>query len=338
MSGGLPERRPPTSADVARRAGVSRTTVSYVINGVLDRGISPQTVDRVRRAARQLGYVPYASAQSLRAGRTNVVVIVPSAAPPSPVTHAVHGQLQAALSELGYIAVIHADTRLPPADAARAWAALRPVGAVVWEDRLTPEALNAFSHVSQAALVVVAAQPSPSLPTLVINRHDVGICAATYLADKGHRRIAAIVPREAGIHTAGLHRASGVEQVGRERGLETWCETLAFDEREAADLVERWQASRAPTAVFAYNDDYAMLIMRALQDAGIAIPDDIGVVGVDDLPLCQLLRPRLTSIRNERGDAIRRGAAALDALIRGGSSEDLPLNIVIPQLQVRESA
>ncbi len=338
MSGAPTDHRPPTSADVARHAGVSRTTVSYVMNGVLDRGISPQTVARVRSVARQLGYVPHASAQSLRAGHSTVVLIVPPAAPPGPVIHEMLGQMQAALRELGYLAVVYADGTVSASKAAEAWASLRPVGAVVWEDRLTAEALEVFRRASQATVVVVASKPSSLVPTLVINREDVGICAAEYLASKGHRRLAGIVPCEPALVEAGLQRFAGVERVSRQLGLQVWREDLAFDEDAAARLVTSWRGPRAPTAVFAYNDDYAMLLMRALQDAGVAIPDDVAVIGVDDLPFCTLLRPRLTSVRHLRGDSIRLGAEALHALIQGRSAEHLPVNMVVPHLVVRESA
>ena len=117
----------------------------------------------------------------------------------------------------------------------------------------------------------------------------------------------------------GLQRLQGVEEVGRPAcGLQIERVDLSYDFAEAQRLVERWRQGPRPTAVFTYNDDYGILLMRALQDAGFRIPDQIALIGCDDLPICNLLRPRLTSIRT--GPARYSGkvlADFLDGLIRG---------------------
>jgi DNA-binding LacI/PurR family transcriptional regulator len=88
--------------------------------------------------------------------------------------------------------------------------------------------------------------------------------------------------------------------------------------------------------VFAYNDEYAMLLMRYLQDAGLRIPDDVAVVGADDLPLCTQLRPTLTSVR--MSPLLDGGAVAerIDTVLRGGRWEGWPP--FSAELSVRESS
>lgn len=73
---------------------------------------------------------------------------------------------------------------------------------------------------------------------------------------------------------------------------------LAYDEASAAALAARWR-SLGLDGVFAYNDDYATLLMRALQDAGLRVPEDVAVIGADDLLIGRLLRPRLSTVQIE---------------------------------------
>src|SRR5215469_15033387 len=136
----IPEQmadRPATSGDVARRAGVSRATVSYVLNGVAGSRISPETAGRVREAAGALGYIPHAMARSLRAGRSNLVLVPRMTSPPGPMLDSFQEALEGRLAELGYTVVVHGDRHVRGTAGARVWASLRPVGVIVETRRLT---------------------------------------------------------------------------------------------------------------------------------------------------------------------------------------------------------
>ena len=109
VDGATARANPPTSYDVARLAGVSRATVSYVLNPVPHRTISSATVERVRAAAAQLGYVPHHMARSLRAGRSDLVLIPQPPLPPGPKLDALIQGIAHDLRQLGYTVVIHAD-------------------------------------------------------------------------------------------------------------------------------------------------------------------------------------------------------------------------------------
>jgi DNA-binding LacI/PurR family transcriptional regulator len=91
---------------------------------------------------------------------------------------------------------------------------------------------------------------------------------------------------------------------------------MAFDTAEAASIAERWVKGARPRAVFTYNDEYGMLLLSALQDAGLKVPGDIALVGCDDLPLCAMLRPRLTSVSHGAGSPAHEIAAHFDRMIR----------------------
>ncbi len=245
---------PPTSTAVARRAGVSRATVSYVLNGQAAGRVGERTQARVRAAAEELGYVPHAAARSLRAGRGRIVLLAAHAD-----TVPVFGPLftrflagfQTALHGLGYTVVLHG---------------------------------------------APAAFAEPRL--------------------------------------AGVRAAAAAHPGARVRPLD-----LALTEESAARLAADWPRWDLD-AVFAYNDEYAMLLMRALQDAGRTIgagsPDDIAVVGADDLLLARLLRPRLTSVRAEI-TAPDRIAELVDALIRAPGTAPATHRLGTFHVQARDS-
>lgn len=120
----------PTSADVARLAGVSRATVSYVLNNAEAVRISEPTRRKVREAAEELGYVPHAAARSLRAGHTRIVLLPTSHVPIGPLYSTFLNELQWALRRLDYTVVQYGSLGLSGDAAARAWAELRPVAVI----------------------------------------------------------------------------------------------------------------------------------------------------------------------------------------------------------------
>ncbi|WP_044364292.1 LacI family DNA-binding transcriptional regulator [Streptomyces natalensis] len=313
---------PPTSAAVARRAGVSRATVSYVLNGQAAGRVGERTQAKVRAAAEELGYVPHAAARSLRAGRGSIVLL---AAPAD--TAPAFGSLftsflagfQTALHGLGYTVVLHGAPAAAPLAAARAWAELRPA-AVLTLDAPPPDAAAvALLRRSGTAAVLTHGPPAaPGAHTLLLDQHEAGRAAGAHLLARGRRRIGVIRPAEPGLarfadpRLAGVRSAAAAHPDAVVRPLD-----LALTEHSAAQLAAAWP-DLGLDAVFAYNDEYAMLLMRALQDAGHALgtaPDGIGVVGADDLLLGRLLRPRLTTVRAEIIPP-ERIAALVDRLIR----------------------
>ncbi|HEY7200131.1 MAG TPA: LacI family DNA-binding transcriptional regulator, partial [Candidatus Dormibacteraeota bacterium] len=189
-------RRPPTSDDVARRAGVSRATVSYVLNGVPESRISQMTAARVREAAGELGYVPHAMARSLRAGRTGLVLVPRMTSPPGPMLDSFQEALEGRLAELGYTVVIHGDRRIGGMAGARVWASLRPAGIVVETRRLTHRSVEVLRSAGVTAILGLGWSASRLVPTLVNDHAGVGGCAAEHLVATGRRRLAAVVPRD----------------------------------------------------------------------------------------------------------------------------------------------
>jgi DNA-binding LacI/PurR family transcriptional regulator len=330
--------RSPTSADVARRAGVSRATVSYVLNDLPDSRISEETRARVRAAADELGYTTHALARSLRAGHSDIILLPQIALPTGPMVSQFYEALAERLGALGYTFIVHLDPTTRGVEAARVWASLRPAGLLVEAERVSRRSIELMRIAGTRAIMVLGEAPSRLAPTLVNNDSDIGACAVEYLIAGGHRRLAVVVPRETALLRLGIERLNGGERAARAHKLSVERVDLAFDKAEAVDLAACWKCAPHPTGVFTYNDEYGMLVMRVLLDAGFAIPGDIALVGADDLPLCTMLQPQLTSINKGSAAAIDVVAQTFHALIQGSMSEATTIQLLQPHIVVRESA
>ncbi|MFI5806196.1 LacI family DNA-binding transcriptional regulator [Streptomyces sp. NPDC051561] len=293
------EQPVPTSTDVARLAGVSRATVSYVLNNTSAVRISEPTRRRVREAAEELGYVPHAAARSLRAGHTRMVLLPTAHIPVGPLYGKFFNELHWALRNLDYTVVQYGSLGLTGDEAARAWAELRPVAVVsLGEITLNARGVELLKRSGAKAVITMGPQRVEGAHSLVMDQREVGIAAAGHLLERGYRRIGAIVPEEPGLDLFAKPRLAGLRKAAA--GTEATVEPLGmrYDEESAATLAARWR-ELGLDAVFAYNDEYAQLLMRALQDAGIDVPGETAVMGADDLLMGKLLRPSLSTVHME---------------------------------------
>ncbi|MBT3150367.1 LacI family DNA-binding transcriptional regulator [Streptomyces sp. CHD11] len=309
-----PSRPVPTSADVARLAGVSRATVSYVLNNAGAVRISEPTRRRVREAARELGYVPHAAARSLRAGHSRMVLMPAPAFPVGPLYSQFIDELQSALGRLDYTVVQYGTAGLHDDEAARAWAELRPVAVLVPGSGLGPRGVEVLKRSGARAVVTLGPESVEGAHALLVDHDVVGHSAGAHLLGRGYRRIGVIVPREPGLETFSAPRLAGVRAALRGTGATVTELPLAHDEGAAARLAARWR-ELGLDAVFTYNDEYAMLLMRALQDEGVRIPEEAAVIGADNLMLGRLLRPRLSTVHLEL-PAGRELAGLVDRAVR----------------------
>lgn len=285
-----------TSADVARLAGVSRATVSFVLNDTPGHRVSEGTRSRVLDAARQLGYVPHAAARSLRAGRSNLVLMPASISAIGRLVSDWVDDLHSELDRRGYTAVLHAGRFADPLDAARAWAELRPAAVIAIDgDRFTAGAAELLSRAGVRGLLAFAARPVPGVHTIGFDHADIGATAAEHLIARGRTRIGVVLPLERGLATLAGPRLAGAESVAARHMATVTPVELAYTGESATALARRWP-SLGLDAVFAYNDEYAALLLHAFQAEGIAVPDQVAIVGSDDLVLSALQRPALTTV------------------------------------------
>ncbi|MFE1794503.1 LacI family DNA-binding transcriptional regulator [Streptomyces sp. NPDC059525] len=281
---------------MARLAGVSRATVSYVLNNAEAVRISEPTRRKVRAAAEELGYVPHAAARSLRAGHTRIVLLPTSHVPAGPLYSTFLNELQWALRRLDYTVVQYGSLGLTGDEAVRAWAELRPVAVIsLGETALSPHNVDTLKRAGARAVLTLGPERVAGAHALVMDQAEVGALAAAHLAGRGRRRIGVVVPEEPGLDLFSGPRLAGARTVPE---VEVTPLALAYTEESAAALAARW-GELGLDGVFAYNDEYAVLLMRALLDAGVRVPEDVAVMGADDLLIGRLVRPRLSSVRIE---------------------------------------
>ncbi|MCX2184540.1 LacI family transcriptional regulator [Streptomyces sp. SKN60] len=330
-------RSVPTSADVARLAGVSRATVSYVLNNTAAVRISEPTRRRVREAAEELGYVPHAAARSLRAGHSRMVLMPTAHVPVGPLYSRFFNELQWALRNLDYTVVQYGSVGLDGDEAARAWAELRPVAVVsLGPVELTASGVDLLKRAGARAVITVGPQRVEGTHSVVMDLTRVGRDAGAHLVARGCRAIGVVMPEEPGLEMFSVPRLEGVRAAAAEAGATVVPLPLAYEEEPAAALAARWR-ELGLDGVFAYNDEYAMLLMRALQDAGIAVPDETAVVGSDDLVLGRLLRPRLSTVHIDMigGQAL---AELVDRAVREPGTRPERHELLDARMVVRESS
>ncbi|MEU9863630.1 LacI family DNA-binding transcriptional regulator [Streptomyces sp. NPDC047971] len=312
-----------TSADVARLAGVSRATVSFVLNDTPGHRVSESTRVRVLDAADRLGYVPHAAARSLRAGRSNLVLMPASISAIGRLVSDWVDELHSELDRHGYTAVLHAGRFADPVDAARAWAELRPAAVVALDgDSLTTQATELLRRAGVRGLIAFASRPLPGVHTIGLDHTRIGATAAEHLIARGRSRIGVVMPQERGLDAFARPRLAGAESVAARHLATVTPVELAYTRESAAALARRW-ASLDLDSVFAYNDEYAALLLHALRTEGIAVPDEVAIVGSDDLVLSAFQQPALSTIRLDLASPAEI-ADALHELIETGSTAPIP--------------
>lgn len=303
-----------TSADVAAAAGVSRATVSYVLNGV-DARVSEETRARVLQAARTLGYTPNAMASALRAGRTSVVIFAMPNWPIGPVIGDFISASVNELDQLGYTPLVHFVHASGPDGLQKACDRVRPVGLIAPAGDVPPERIESLRANGTRGVVVMGQAPSEGIPALVLDQSSIGAVAVEHLAERGHKRILALTPLGEQLHELGLLRLAGAQAAAERLGL-----TLTH---VPANEVPRGLEDQ-PTGVYAFNDEIAL-------GAADQLPDGVALIGTDDSPAARLGHPRLTTIQLGTREDWKRLVRALHAQIEDEHADASPI-VVTPKI------
>jgi DNA-binding LacI/PurR family transcriptional regulator len=316
-----------TSFDVARRAGVSQSTVSLVLSGKAPGRIAPATAQAVRAAAAELGYRPNPAARSLRTGLAGAVgLAVPD------ITHPFMGRVmrgaQRAAWEAGF-AVALVDTANDP--------------------RWARDSVAALQAVSVDGLLLFSVDPPPkpwAEPIVLIQNHARGLTSvdydieravtltATHLLELGHRRIGRLA---AGIDEDSFRRrAEPLAQTLATAGVELAAQSHAVFTLESARAATFELLDAGVTAILADDDVLASGALVAARERGVRVPADVSVVGLDDLDLARITNPPLTTVAL---DPERSGAVAFAALERelAGALPRRRREVLPVELVVRES-
>jgi LacI family transcriptional regulator len=338
-----------THRDVARRAGVSPAVVSYVINNG-PRAASPEARARVLEAIDELDYHPNAFARGLRSQRTHTVGFIACDYSPldvfiSPYSAGVLTGLAAELKDNGYYLLVH--PLLIGEDLtsmARLLRGGRLDGVVVRLVDATPAGDELLDLIGAAGL------PCVCLERPVDGRYGFGSVlfendrgahtATTYLVSRGHRRIAHLAGDP--LYDSARSRRAGYERALREAGRPVDLELIQGGSWDPTIVEEAVQQLRAladpPTAIFAANDSLAFRAVELLRTSGYRIPEDVAVVGFDDIPLAQEMSPPLTTIRIPLAEIGRRAAAQVRQLIDAGQSGNGEVDLVPAELVERNTA
>lgn len=300
-------RRRATSADVAREAGVSRATVSYVLNDTPNQKIPEQTREKVMEAARRLAYSPSTAARALRRGRSDVVLGVMATTPIGVVLGFVLNSLTQKLSAEGltFVLHLHGSGDQPIADVRQA---ISPAGVVVIGD-LPAQDLADLETAATGVVRVdstpdgrsVAAPPGvlPVRAVLDVVGRRAAWEQAEFLVGAGHRVLAFARYDHPAVQLGRLAeiREAGVRDVCARHGLPAPLGGVVGSDLDASTAVVRGWADAGVTAVCAYNDETALAVMSAADDAGLDVPGDLAVIGIDDIPSARSARPPLTTVR-----------------------------------------
>lgn len=294
MSVGSRARRV-TSADVAREAGLSRATVSYVLNDTPHQKIPAATRERVLAAAARLGYSPSAAARALRKGRSDVVLCLLPDWPIGPSVGALLSHLSTGLAEAGLTLLAHPRS---PREIGEIWKTVSPAAVLAWEELDADEAASmraAGVDVSVALIGTVRRRRAEFL----VPQQRIGQVQAEHLAATGHRLLGYAAPGDERVAGFARSRLEGVRTGCAQFGLdEPSVLDVPLDPAEAAGAVRRWREAGV-TAVCAYNDEVALAVLAGMRALGLSAPGDLAVVGVDDIPAAALADPPLTTVHTD---------------------------------------
>jgi DNA-binding LacI/PurR family transcriptional regulator len=319
--------------DVARLAGVSRMTVSRVLND--HPSVSTATRARVRAAMTSLDYRPNTAARALVTGRTRVLGVIS-------VNSVLYGPasmlvaIERAARDAGYSVSLANPSALDRHSFAEAMDHLRSqsVAGII---AIAPQvAAPGVLRDAPAGIPVVGIEGGgDAVPTVSVDQYLGARSATRYLLSLGHRVVG---------HVAGP--PDSPEAAERERG---WRETLAADGYQTPPVARGdwsprsgYEATRqltgipGLTALFVANDQMAIGAVRALKEAQLRVPRDISVIGFDDIPEAGYLSPSLTTLRQDFGEIGRRSLALLLEQLHGAPRSSKRV-VIPPDLVVRES-
>ena len=333
-----------TVDDVARKAGVSRTAVSYVLNehGQKNKHVSDTTREKVLQAAQALNYQSHTMARALRKGYSEEVVLLMDTASPA-VTGFITSVQQQALV-YGYTPVMYLSHGLSAEEKRALYESIyarHPIGIIASPFTFTAEdaARAAQMGVKHSIFIGFHTEPIEQSHSIVFPSWALGYLATQHLLERGHRRLALVQPDHMPKSEAFLQRLAGMHAAIAEKvGVTIEVLPLHLSASAARTLVETiFVGDDRPTGIYAFNDEYAVVVLGALTRLGIRAPQDVAVVGTDNLPVGEYVWPTLTSMCFDTLDVGKRAVVMLHTLHEGLQLPEELTRPLVPQLLLRES-
>ena len=327
-----------TMKDVAQRAGVSPSTVSHVINET--RFVSQQLRDRVLRAMRELNYQPSAVARSLRTKKTQVVaLVIPDIT--NPYFPEVARGVQDVAEENEY-SVILCNTDRVRGRELRFLKALRGQwvdGLILNPSEVTSGDLQDLQD-AQIPVVLIGSQiDHPDLDVVMVDNVQGAYDAVSHLIDLGHRRIGLVGGQRAA--SSGEQRFQGYIRALADHDIPVDEEIITegrFTREGGYESMKRLLALQSPpTAVFASSDVMAIGALMAIQEQGLQVPNDVSLVGFDDIAEASTTTPKLTTVSQPKYQTGEVAAQLLFDRVEGASPGERQKIVLSHQLVIRDS-
>lgn len=327
-----------TLKDVAMLAGVSVTTVSNVVRGWPY--IAEDTRQKVQEAIAELGYSPHPIAQGLRTGQMQTIgFVVPDIS--NPYFASIVSVAEDVAQEHQYTVIIFSSHEDPTrqTECIRRAANRMVDGLLIAPVATTPLQSSDFRNLTVPMVLIDRVPQDYTGASCALNNFRVGQMATEHLYQLGHRRIAHISGPP--MLRAARERAAGYQHVIRQYALPY--ERIAYASKHwgCEDGYQQMRQlltdSEPPTAIFAGNDLVAIGVLHALDEAGIATPQQMSVVGVDDIEVGAYMQPTLTTVSQPIREMARTGIELLLMMIR---HQDAPIfqHVLEPQLIARHSS
>ena len=303
--------------DVAREAGVSATTVSYVLNRNPDETISAETTQRVLEAVRRLHYVPNLNARSLSSRRSNLIgVLIPQTEPGKEFmfSNPFYGELLSAIEYQSYVSV----------------AQNRGVDGIIIVGAYPGRNLEELRGMNVPIVLVDSYVKDAAFHTIGIEDREGARMATEYLLRKGHREVAFVSGsiREHGVNSK---RYQGYCDAMAAAGIPInedalYSQTVSYEYGvETADEFVRRGCKQ--TAAFVTADVLAVGLVKGLLQHGLRIPQDLSVVGFDDVYLSRICYPSLTTVHQ---DIARKGAEAVRLIMEAAAGAHERMECILP--------
>ncbi len=313
-----------TILDVAKKANVSKVTVSYVLNGHgAKERISAQTAERVLAVAAELGYRPNAIARTLVTKRSDILAIVFQRGEYfttwSSFTNEVMRGVSAAAVDLGYDLMLHTKN-IAAEHEANALCDGRVDGALVLRDEGDP-ILGGLLQNNFPCVQFFTRTETAGAPYVDADNYAGGRLATRHLLDLGHRRIGMI--RGSMRSTSSNDRYNGYRDALESAGVGVAPERVlsVSPNSDMEPLRQLMRQPDRPTALFVWSDEVAFACMTMIKELGLSIPEDVSIVGFDSVDRCEHSTPPLTSINQPVFEMASEATRLLVSIIRGEASD-----------------
>jgi DNA-binding LacI/PurR family transcriptional regulator len=329
--------------DIARQAEVSHSTVSRALgNSPL---VSEGTKDRIQRLAQEMGYSPDAQARSLVLGRTLTIGVVVTYIADPFIAQVVQG-IETTAHDHGYSVLLVSSQAEPEREiaAVEMLRSQRVDGVIVASSRVGALYRDHLERIGVPVILVnsMAEQGGRYTHSLGVDNRHGGRSATEHLIQKGHRRISYVArPADLGSNS---QRLAGYEDALNEAGIPVdpslVVETHGHFSGGRQALPQLLSIVEPATAAFCYNDMTAIGLISAAREAGLELPQDLAVVGFDDIPFASYVYPALTTIAQPTSEMGRRATEMLlGTLVEPREANDLVTDVVVRgQLVVRGSS